>query len=147
MIKGMNHIGVSVSNLDRSIEFYRDLLGMEVVAQQTFEGERYDTILALERARGKVALLKRGNMQIEMFEFLQPSPKSGELPRTVCDYGITHFCMDVADIEGEYERLKTAGVAFNSPPVNFGIAKVTYGRDPDGNVFELLEMSEGAELS
>lgn len=56
--------------------------------------------------------------------------------------GITHFCVEVSDIESEYERLKAAGASFHCPPLDFsGEAMATYGRDPDGNVFELLQMS------
>lgn len=140
MLKGMNHVGVSVSNLDRSIAFYRDLLGMEVVVEGVFAGERYERILALKGASGKVALLKAANMQIELFEFSCPSPRRGDPQRPVCDHGITHFCIEVADIEAEYERLKSAGVTFHCQPLDFfGAAKATYGRDPDGNAFELLE--------
>jgi catechol 2,3-dioxygenase-like lactoylglutathione lyase family enzyme len=142
MIRGLNHVGISVANLDRSVGFYRDLLGMEVVFHGEFAGEQYETILALEGARGRVALLKSGNLQIELFEFSHPVPKRGDPRRPACDHGLTHFCIEVADIEGEYERLKAVGVPFHCPPLDFfGAEKATYGRDPDGNLFELLQMS------
>lgn len=139
MITGMNHVGVSVSNLERSIGFYRDLLGMEVVGRTTFEGERYELILGLRGARGKVALVRLGNLRLELFEFESPRPKPAEPNRPVCDHGITHFCLQVTDIQSEYVRLKAAGVPFHCPP-QVGTAIATYGRDPDGNVFELLEI-------
>lgn len=61
--------------------------------------------------------------------------------RPVCDHGITHFCLQVKDVRGEYARLKAAGILFHCPPQEFaGEAVVTYGRDPDGNVFELLQL-------
>jgi len=141
MIKGLEHVGLSVASLEQSMKFYRDLLGMEVVADETFKGELYDKILALKGVSGRVALLKKGNMQFELFEFAHPAPKPGDRERPVCDHGITHFCIEVADIEAEYQRLTAAGVAFHCPPLDFGTAKATYGRDPDGNVFELLEMT------
>ena len=145
MIKGINHIGISVSNLDRSIKFYKDLLGMEVAVRRVFEGEQYERLLALPGTRGTVALLKSRNAQIELFEFTHPAPKPGDPDRPVCDHGITHICVEVADIEGEYYRLKDAGVAFHCDPLGFfGVAKAIYGRDPDGNVFELLEFSDAA---
>lgn len=140
MIKGMNHVGLSVANLDRSIGFYRDLLGMEVVvASMVFEGPRYETILRLNGARGKVALLRAADMQIELFEFLHPLPRLADPHRPVCDHGITHFCIEVSDIDVVYERLQAAGVCFHSAPLDFGTAKATYCRDLDGNVVELRQ--------
>jgi len=140
MIKGMDHVGISVANLERSLHFYGELLGMNVLAVETFAGAQYEAILALDGATGKVALLKRGSLQIELFEFAQPSPAALDPERPVCHHGITHFCFEVSDIDGEYARLKTAGVPFHCAPLLFGDStKATYGRDPDGNVFEMFE--------
>jgi catechol 2,3-dioxygenase-like lactoylglutathione lyase family enzyme len=147
MIKGMNHVGVSVVNLERSMRFYRDLLEMEVVVQETpFGGELYEKIMALEGAKGRACLLKKGDLQLELFEFSHPSPRPKDPKYPVSDHGISHFCIEVAGIDGVFQRLRTAGVAFHCPPLNFfGKAKATYGRDPDGNVFELLELSGAAD--
>lgn len=146
MIKGMNHVGISVSSLDRSIEFYRDLLGMKVVVRSMFGGDKYEAVLGLKGARGEAALLRLGDIQVELFQFESPAPKPGNRTRPVCDHGITHFCLQVTDLRGEYERLSAAGVVFHCPPQEFvGNAITTYGRDPDGNVFELLELIEAQE--
>jgi catechol 2,3-dioxygenase-like lactoylglutathione lyase family enzyme len=146
MIKGMNHVGVSVSDLNRAIAFYRDVLGMEVVVQRPFGGEKYEMILGLKGARGQVALLRFGDIQIELFEFASPRPKRGDPRRPICDHGITHFCLEVTDIDDAYARLKAKGVSFHCSPQSFsGKAIATYGRDPDGNVFELLEMTRADE--
>jgi glyoxylase I family protein len=140
MIVGMSHIGISVVNLERSLHFYRDLLGMEVVAQEEFGGEQYEAILALRNVQGRVALLKRGTFQVELFEFSKPVPAHPERERPVSDHGISHFCIEVEDIEETYTRLKSAGVPFHCPPlVFFRTEKATYGRDPDGNAFELFQ--------
>lgn len=144
MIKGMNHVGVSVSNLERAVEFYRDAFGMEIVVQRSFEGERDETILGLRGARGRVAMVALGNAEIELFEFASPRPKPADPNRPVCDHGITHFCLQVTDLHAEYARLKGAGVTFHCPPLDFpGVGRATYGRDPDGNVFELIELFAG----
>jgi predicted enzyme related to lactoylglutathione lyase len=50
------------------------------------------------------------------------------------------LCFDVDDVEAEYQRLLAAGVRFHTPPQDFGSARATYGRDPDGNVFELQQL-------
>lgn len=139
MITEMNHVGVSVSSLDRSVAFYRDIMGMELTLQKTFGGELYEAILGLKGASGRMAVLKAGSLRVELFEFAFPAPRPADPQRPVCDHGISHFCAEVTDIEATYERMKAAGVRFHCPPVSaFGV-KATYGRDPDGNVFELLE--------
>ncbi|HJP36347.1 MAG TPA: VOC family protein, partial [Gammaproteobacteria bacterium] len=71
-----------------------------------------------------------------------------EARRPVCDHGITHLCLQVSDIDAEYERLKAAGMVFHCPPQAVGDAiHATYGRDPDGNVVELLEISGASDMS
>jgi catechol 2,3-dioxygenase-like lactoylglutathione lyase family enzyme len=145
MIEGLNHIGMSVSNLERSLTFYRELFGMEVVIHKPFEGQVHENIIGLPGARGRVALLRLGTLQLELFEFDYPLAKPGDPNRPACDHGITHFCIQVRDIHGEYERLKTAGVRFHCPPQTYqGRVIATYGRDPDGNIFELLELLHSA---
>ena len=61
--------------------------------------------------------------------------------RPACDAGITHICFDVINVDEEYERLLDAGITFHTPPVDVGgVVRTTYGRDPDGNIFELQEI-------
>lgn len=148
MIKGMNHVGISVVNLERSLYFYRDLLGMRVVEHGEVAGESYERVLGLVGARGVAVLLRLNDMQVELFQFTSPTPRPSEIDYPVCDHRITHFCIEVVDIKMEYERLRVAGVVFHCPPVDFsGVAKATYGRDPDGNVFELWEKTVSASGS
>lgn len=144
MIRGLSHVGISVRNLDRSISFYEGAFGLTVASKSNFAAGSYDgkyeAILGVTGASGRVALLKGPGLDLELFEFSYPTPRTAEPNRPVCDHGISHFCVGVQDIDGEYERLKAAGVVFHCPPQRFaGVAAATYGRDPDGNVFELVE--------
>lgn len=144
MIDGIDHVGMSVASLDRALAFYRDMLGMRVVAEGALD-ERHDAITNLTGVKCKGVLLRIGSLQLELFEFANPLPRPGDHDRPVCDHGITHFAIQVTDIEREYKRLTAAGVAFHCPPQKLPSGnKATYGRDPDGNVFELLERSGGA---
>lgn len=140
VIKSMNHVGISVSDLDRAIEFYGDLLGMDVLVRASFGGEVYEAITGLPGARGEGAMLRSGDLQVELFKFDQPHTKPSETKRRVSEHGISHFCIEVSDVQYEYDRLKAAGVQFHCAPQVFGQMRATYGRDPDGNVFELLEL-------
>jgi 2-keto-3-deoxy-L-rhamnonate aldolase RhmA/catechol 2,3-dioxygenase-like lactoylglutathione lyase family enzyme len=138
---GMHHVGLSVVELERSLAFYRDLLGFEVTAHQPFEGDLYETIMALPGTYGRAAMLAGPGLQLELFEFTHPAPDRSDPERPVSGHGITHFCLTVGDVDAEYDRLSAAGVSFHCPPLDFGTAKATYLRDPDGNVIELLQLT------
>ena len=144
MITGFNHVGISVANLERSIAFYHDLLGMQVIQEVPFEGERYEAILGLKGAKGRIAILRIGNLELEFFEFAHPAGRAGDPHRPVCDQGIAHLAVQVEDLAGLYARLQAAGVVFHCPPIDFGCAIATYLRDPDGNVIEMLQMPAAA---
>jgi catechol 2,3-dioxygenase-like lactoylglutathione lyase family enzyme len=145
MIKGLNHVGISVTNLDAAIEFYTKMLDMEVAADFPFSGPRYSQVMGLENAQGRMGVVRKGTLQLELFEFSHPSPAHKDANHSVGDRGISHFGVEVTEIEATYERLLAAGVRFHCPVVTFpGGVKATYGRDQDGNVFELLEMPQRA---
>ncbi|PZN34042.1 MAG: VOC family protein [Proteobacteria bacterium] len=143
-IKGLHHAGLSVSDLDRSIAFYCDLLGMRLLRQDAFQPGSLDRITALPGARGRSAMLQAGAQYLELFEFATPTPRPRDVSAPVCDHGISHVCVEVTDLEGAYRRLSEAGVRFHCPPQAFAHMKATYARDPDGNVVELLEIPASA---
>jgi glyoxylase I family protein len=145
MIKGLAHIGVTVRDLDRAIEFYRDVMGMELVARGSVDrDEQYDEIFELRQVTAQSALLQAGALKVELFDFSDPSSEPPEGERPVNVPGISHFCIEVADIDAEYERLRRSGVRFHCPPLRFRTVRCTYGRDSEGNVFELSEQTEAS---
>jgi glyoxylase I family protein len=145
MIRGIHHTAISTGNLERALAFYRDLMGFDVVLDAGWEkgSEVADKITGLEDSSTRLVMLKAGNAMIELFEYQSPPPKPGDPNRPVCDHGITHVCLDVTDLDAEYERLMAAGMVFHCPPQDLGSEiRTTYGRDPDGNVLELQEVLE-----
>jgi catechol 2,3-dioxygenase-like lactoylglutathione lyase family enzyme len=143
MINGLHHTALSVKDMDTSLAFYRDLLGLEVMFDTSWEAGREiaDTILRLRDSAARQTMLKLGNAYLELFEFHSPAPAPQDIDRPVCDRGITHICMDVTDVDAEYTRLTAAGMEFHCEPQNLGkTVRTTYGRDPDGNVLELQEI-------
>ncbi len=142
MIRGIHHTAISTVDLERSLAFYRDLLGFEPVLDFTWPEGTADMNRThqLEQTAGRVVLLKCGNAMVELFEYATPPPRPADAARRLCDHGITHLCLDVDDLDAEYERLSRAGMHFHCAPVDYGTVKCTYGRDPDGNVLELQEV-------
>jgi catechol 2,3-dioxygenase-like lactoylglutathione lyase family enzyme len=139
-IEAIDHVGLATVDIDRSIHFYQDLFGMELVQRvEVNDQAEFNHIFALEHVKAKGAILRLGSMRIELFEFLSPRGRAPDLRQPVNNPRIYHICFVVKDINREYARLKAAGVPFHHEPEDFGIAKAAYGRDPDGNVFELLQ--------
>ena len=136
------HTGISTMDIERSIRFYQNMLGMALtIPIREFRGEVYDIMFQYKGAYGKAATLSLGNINIELFEFENPKPKQRQDMRPAFEPGIYHICFQVSDAQKEYERIRDAGVYFHAPPYRVdGEGLVTYGRDPDGNIFELLEL-------
>jgi catechol 2,3-dioxygenase-like lactoylglutathione lyase family enzyme len=145
MINRIQHAAISTGDMARALEFYRDLLGFELLSDATWErgspaSANAQQIMDLEDVSVRAVMLRLGDTLLELFEFESPRPAPAEPNRPVCDHGYTHICLDVTDMETEYERLKRDGMRFHCPPMQLGRStKVTYGRDPDGNVIELYE--------
>jgi catechol 2,3-dioxygenase-like lactoylglutathione lyase family enzyme len=143
-VPSLHHTGLTVRDLHRSLAFYRDVLGMEVVFEQEKRGGYLAEIVGYEDARVRmVHLAFPGDAQrIELFEYLVPEGRgqAGE-PRSV---GITHVCVLVEDLHALHARLSEAGVQFYSDPVliDTGANAGGYGvylRDPDGITLELFQ--------
>ena len=141
MITGISLVGISVGNLERSIAFYRDLLGMRLIQEVPMRGANYDAIMGLKGTEGRIAVLRTGNLEIELLEFKRPPSRAVEPARHVSDQGISHFAIHVEDIAGLYTRLEAAGVRVHSALVYFSSCATTavYFCDPDGNFIEMIQ--------
>lgn len=141
---GIHHTGLTVRDLDRSIAFYRDLLGCEVLVTQEKQGGYLAAIVGYPDAHVRMAHLRLpGNTHvIELFQYLAPEPLPADLePRRV---GNAHICFLVDDLDAMHRRLEEAGVGFESPPVDIDTGvnrggKGLYLHDPDGITLELFQ--------
>jgi len=142
---GIHHAAVVVSDLDRSIAFYTDLFGGEITLRiDGIEDPRIARLQGVERLRMSIAMIAFGPVRFELIQFAEPVGRA-EAPRST-DLGCAHLAFEVADVEAAYARLRSEEVAFEAPPVHLeeGPAAgwvILYGRDPDGNRFELLQTS------
>ena len=141
MILGVHHPALSVPSMEAALEFYCEKLGFEPVFQVEMPSgvPPLNEAFGLDDAGCKVAIIKRGNSAIELFEFAADDTQAATPNRPVSKHGITHICLAADDYEKDYAHLKDAGVVFNTPPNGESPARWAYGRDPFGNVIELLE--------
>ncbi len=148
MIRGIHHAAISTPDLDRALSFYRDTIGLEVLSEGDWEDwEIADKITGLEGTKTRWVMLTSGNTHLELFQYDFPPGAAQDPNRPVNDHGITHICIEVTDIYEMYDRLVEAGMRFHCPPQNQGdIGIATYGRDPDGNVVEILEYPDRSHV-
>jgi catechol 2,3-dioxygenase-like lactoylglutathione lyase family enzyme len=145
LVNGLHHTGLTVTDLDRSLAFYRDLLGLEVVMTQERRGGYFAAIVGYPDAHVRMAHVQApaSEHRLELFQYLSPEPLRAAVEP--CTVGLTHVCLTVGDLRGLYDRLGEAGVeSFFSPPVDVdaGVnagASALYLRDPDGAIVELFE--------
>lgn len=143
-----NHVGISVTDLDRSIAFYREMLGMEPLGDPfPFGGAQFSEIMDVPDVQGRMCMIAKDDLWLELFEFANPAGKAKDVNYPVSDRGYSHFGVSVDDIEETYARLQAAGVRIHCPIQTFmgGGMRAIYCRDPDGNVFEIMQPGERAQ--
>lgn len=140
------HIGVAVADLDDAVEFYKVFLDAEPIGFYENDREPFIDRLVGYEARMREAWFELGDGFIELIQYSSPTP--GRTDPETYNVGHMHCCVEVEDVEAEYERLRAAelGIEFRSEgPVmvpadypEFGGDRYLYLRTPDGTTFELF---------
>jgi glyoxylase I family protein len=142
-IQRVGHLGICVSDLPRSLRFYRDLLGFRELSSLDVAGPHADRLLGLKSVKLRAVYLERDGMRIELLEFASPKPVGAPAPRPMNELGLTHLSVRVSDLSRVVEGLRAAGVcvleatAIDAFAVGSGAIFVT---DPDGTRIELVEL-------
>ena len=146
-IVAADHTGITVSNLERSVQFWQNVLGFEFSHTAHQKGELAQEITGVEGAEIKLAVLRApGGHKIELLEYLAPADRKRADIRP-CDVGSVHVALLVNDLDSVLERIaasdwKAAGKpqSLQSGP-NAG-KRVVYVRDPDGTTIELMQFAK-----
>ena len=96
MIKKMDHVGVSVKDMEKAICFYRDVIGMEKVFDREFDSSLAE-IIGIEGARARIVHMKTGESVIELFHYLSPTGRQPRPDQNQSDLGLTHIGFLVED--------------------------------------------------
>ncbi|MBS0208708.1 MAG: VOC family protein [Planctomycetes bacterium] len=140
-----HHLGLTVANLDRSIAFYRDVLGFKLLRRRTTNADYIGRQTGYDGVMFDVASFQLGDAEdcsLELVQYLSHAGAPHEPATNIS--GTAHLCFQVDNLAATYERLASRGVTFKSPPVaitsgpNQGGGGV-YLRDPDGFTIELFE--------
>ncbi len=140
-ITGIHHVGISTLDLDRLVTFYTETFGFEEVAGLAWEpgSADVDAALALEDSSGRMAMLRLGDVHLELFEFLNPRPDPVDPERLITGIGINHLSLLVDDLEVVVRRLDEREITVHTSPRDIGDGPFIYCRDPDGNAIEFWQ--------
>jgi catechol 2,3-dioxygenase-like lactoylglutathione lyase family enzyme len=142
-IVGVLHVGVTVSDADRSIAFYRDNFGFELVSERVARGGWVEQVTGLSGLELRIVHLHREGLNLELLEYVQPP--GAARARGFNDTGSAHICFVTDDMDRDFEQLLQNGAGRINPPQavvggpNDG-GRVVYVMDPDGNAVELHQL-------
>lgn len=141
--KKIYHTGINVSDMDRSLNFYVDLLGCEVLSDNEVAGENVDKGLGLKDASFRQVYLKIGSDEIELFQYRTGMQEGAGSYTDTSGIGIRHITFVVYDLEEAYKVMLDSGIEFLSEPItNPDGVKWVFLKDPDNYFVELVELAE-----
>jgi glyoxylase I family protein len=139
MIRNIHHVGIVVRDFEKMLKFYNEAFGFKVLGTElniAKDKAREISGSSAPKPNNRVIMMQTGNCYLEIMGNPNASAPASENPTG----GYVQLCIDVDDIDAEYLRLKDLGMTFGPPaPVDFGHVKAVTGRDPEGNVIELVQ--------
>jgi len=152
VVVAVESIGMTVSDMDRSVAFYSNVLAFKPIGDVEVDGPEYDQLWGIFGVRARVVRMQLGEQRLELIEFLAPPDvRPIPVPSYSHDLWFQHFAIVVRDMEAAWAQLRKHHVRQISPrpqtiPVSniaaAGIKAIKF-RDPDGHNLELLWFPEG----
>jgi catechol 2,3-dioxygenase-like lactoylglutathione lyase family enzyme len=146
-VRGLHHVGITVADLDRAIDFYHGVLGLDFVNEPSpvFDAPSLGPAVGVPGAALRQVSLALGDTILELLEYLKPeSPVPAPLPQNAL--GAQHVAFLVDDVNAKKVELEAKGVEFYSDVnmVDEGVIagwRWVYFSDPEGNALELVEVA------
>jgi catechol 2,3-dioxygenase-like lactoylglutathione lyase family enzyme len=151
LVSAVEAVGMTVSNMDHSIEFFSNVLSFHKTADREVSGEAYDRLNGVFASRLRIVRLRLGDEEVELTEYLTPRGRPVPVDSRSNDRWFQHVAIIVSDMDAAYARLRQRGVQHSSPepqrlpdwnPGAAGI-KAFYFKDPDGHPLEILQFPAG----
>ncbi len=136
------HVGISVRDLDESVQFYTGVLGMEEGIRVSHKGETISRVVAVENTEVDVCYVTKGKYRLELIEYKnKDKAKLNYTYKSQDDPGLVHIAFIVDDVEEIYQKIKDLGYEFNSPPMvtRKNGPKIAFFRGPDNVIIELYQ--------
>jgi catechol 2,3-dioxygenase-like lactoylglutathione lyase family enzyme len=139
-----DHTGITVSNLERSLEFWQNVLGFEFSHRAHQTSEMASEITGVLGAEIKLAVVKApGGHKIELLEYLAP-PDRKHIDLRPCDVGSVHVALTVDDLDAILQKIAASGWKAAGKPQTLRSGpnagkRVVYVRDPDGTTIEFMQ--------
>ena len=146
LVTAVDSVGLTVSDLDRSIEFYSKVLSFEKVSETEIAGPEYEHLEGVFGLRMRTARMRLGNEFIELTEFLAPRGRPAPADARANDRWFQHVAIITSDMDRAYRWLRENKVEHASSGLqrlpdwnrNAGGIRAFYFRDPDGHFLEIL---------
>jgi catechol 2,3-dioxygenase-like lactoylglutathione lyase family enzyme len=143
-ILAADHTGITVSDLERSLAFWRDVLGFELSHRAHHTGELASEATGVPGAEISIAVLKTSGHKIELLEYLAPPDRKQHVDLRACDVGSVHVAFTVDNLDAVLSAIAASGWKVAGKPQTLKSGpntgkRVVYVRDPDGTTIELMQ--------
>jgi catechol 2,3-dioxygenase-like lactoylglutathione lyase family enzyme len=150
-VRDVASVGVTVGDLDRSVQFFTRVLEFEKVAEREASGPEFERLEGVPGARARIAKLRLGGETIELTQYLAPAGRAVPEGSRSNDRWFQHVAIIVSDMDAAYRRLREHRVTHASsgpqtlPDWNkaAGGIQAFYFKDPDGHALEILKFPPG----
>jgi catechol 2,3-dioxygenase-like lactoylglutathione lyase family enzyme len=138
-----DHTGITVANLERSLAFWRDVLGFEPSHRAHHTGDLAGEVTGVPGAEILLAVLKGYGHKIELLEYLAPSDRK-HVDFRPCDVGSVHVALTVDNLDAVLRAIAASGWKAAGKPQTLKTGpnagkRVVYVRDPDGTIIEFMQ--------
>ena len=150
-VTGVEAVGITVSDMDRAVEFYSKVLTFEKMSDAEISGENYEHLEGVFGARARIVSMRLGNERVELTEYLAPRGRRIPEDSRSNDRSFQHIAIIVSDMDRAYQWLRQNHVehASSGPQTlpdwnkNAGGIRAFYFKDPDGHPVEVLQFPPG----